>query len=161
MGKIIKKRVEYGGSSNSAENIKYDDTKNVKEAIDEVKSQIADVNSNLPTVVADNGWTLFKFNDGNFIGFFTYTTGNEIPMTESYGAIFISQMLKIQLPQSVLSVTRVVGNSAYLGGGVGGVSVSDIRSSITELTEVPFYFWSATSITKKADAIFICKGAWK
>ena len=36
MGKIIKKRIEYGGSSNSAENIKYDDTKNVKEAIDEV-----------------------------------------------------------------------------------------------------------------------------
>lgn len=40
MGKIIKKRIEYGGSSNSAENIKYDDTKNVKEAIDEVKSEI-------------------------------------------------------------------------------------------------------------------------
>ena len=38
MGKIIKKRVEYGGSSNSAENIKYDDTKNVKEAINEVDS---------------------------------------------------------------------------------------------------------------------------
>ena len=36
MGKIIKKRIEYGGSSNSAENIKYDDTKNVKEAINEV-----------------------------------------------------------------------------------------------------------------------------
>ena len=47
MGKIIKKRVEYGGSSNSAENIKYDDTKNVKEAINEVKSEIAGVNSNL------------------------------------------------------------------------------------------------------------------
>ena len=36
MGKIIKKRIEYGGSSNSAENIKYDDTKNVKEAINDV-----------------------------------------------------------------------------------------------------------------------------
>ena len=47
MGKIIKKRIEYGGSSNSAENIKYDDTKNVKEAINEVKSEIADANSNL------------------------------------------------------------------------------------------------------------------
>ena len=43
MGKIIKKRIEYGGSSNSAENIKYDDNKNVKEAI-------AEVNSNLPYV---------------------------------------------------------------------------------------------------------------
>ena len=50
MGKIIKKRIEYGGSSNSAENIKYDDTKNVKEAINEVKSEIADVNSNLQYV---------------------------------------------------------------------------------------------------------------
>lgn len=40
MGKIIKKRIEYGGSSNSAENIKYDDTKNVKEAIDKVKSEV-------------------------------------------------------------------------------------------------------------------------
>ena len=47
MGKIIKRRVEYGGSSNSAENIKYDDTKNVKQAIDEVKSDIAGVKSNL------------------------------------------------------------------------------------------------------------------
>ena len=47
MGKIIKKRIEYGGSSNSAENIKYDDAKNVKEAIDEVNSEIAEVKSNL------------------------------------------------------------------------------------------------------------------
>ena len=47
MGKIIKKRIEYGGSSNSAENIKYDDTKNVKEAINEVKSELTNVNSNL------------------------------------------------------------------------------------------------------------------
>ena len=47
MGKIIKNRVEYGGSSNSAENIKYDDTKNVKEAINEVKSEIVVVSNNL------------------------------------------------------------------------------------------------------------------
>ena len=47
MGKIIRKCIEYGGSSNSAENIKYDDTKNVKEAINEVKSELANVNSNL------------------------------------------------------------------------------------------------------------------
>ena len=68
MGKIIKKRVEYGGSSNSAENIKYDDTKNVKEAINEVDnllgntdiSAIGDgtvtggldaLNSNLSTII--------------------------------------------------------------------------------------------------------------
>ena len=47
MGKIIRKCIEYGGSSNSAENIKYDDNKNVKEAIDEVKSELATTNSNL------------------------------------------------------------------------------------------------------------------
>ena len=40
MGKIIKKRIEYGGSSDSAENIKYDDTKNVKEAINEVGNKL-------------------------------------------------------------------------------------------------------------------------
>lgn len=68
MGKIIKKRIEYGGSSNSAENIKYDDTKNVKEAINEVDnllgntdiSAIGDgtvtggldaLNSNLSTII--------------------------------------------------------------------------------------------------------------
>lgn len=82
-------------------------------------------------------------------------------MTTSYGNIFISPQLKIQLPQSVLSVNRVTGSSAYLGGGVGGVSVSDSRSSIEILTEVPFYFWSATSIAKRADAVFTCQGMWK
>ena len=40
MGKIIKNGVELSGSSNSAENIKYDDTKNVKEAIDETSENL-------------------------------------------------------------------------------------------------------------------------
>ena len=35
MGKIIRKCIEHGGSSNYAENINYDDNKNVKEAISE------------------------------------------------------------------------------------------------------------------------------
>lgn len=38
MGKIVRKGVEYGGSSNSADCIKYNETKNVKEAIDEIKA---------------------------------------------------------------------------------------------------------------------------
>ena len=38
MGKIVKQGVEYGGSSNSADCIKYNDTKSVKEAIDEIKA---------------------------------------------------------------------------------------------------------------------------
>ena len=75
MGKIIRKCIDYGGSSNSAENIKYDDTKNVKEAINEVDnllgntdiSAIGDgtvtggidaLNSNLNDVVTIIGATL-------------------------------------------------------------------------------------------------------
>ena len=38
MGKIVRQGVEYGGSSNSADCIKYNDTKSVKEAIDEIKA---------------------------------------------------------------------------------------------------------------------------
>ena len=38
MGKIVKQGVEYGGSSNSADCIKYNNTKSVKEAIDEIKA---------------------------------------------------------------------------------------------------------------------------
>lgn len=63
MGKIIKKRIEYGGSSNSAENIKYDDTKNVKQAIDGVKSDIAGVKSDIADV------------NSNLIGFPDYANG--------------------------------------------------------------------------------------
>ena len=38
MGKIVRQGVEYCGSSDSATSIKYDNTKNVKEAIDEIKN---------------------------------------------------------------------------------------------------------------------------
>ena len=44
MGKIVRKRKEFGGSSNSAENIMYDATKNVKEAIDETKNEVSELN---------------------------------------------------------------------------------------------------------------------
>lgn len=37
MGKIVRQGVVYGGSSDSATSVKYDNTKNVKEAIDEIK----------------------------------------------------------------------------------------------------------------------------
>ena len=67
MGKIIKKRIEYGGSSNSAENIKYDDTKNVKEAINEVKSEIATTNSNL--TASDNTTFRFGVNENGEYGY--------------------------------------------------------------------------------------------
>ena len=45
MGKIVRQGVEYGGSSNSADCIKYNETKSVKEVIDEIKAS----SSNNPT----------------------------------------------------------------------------------------------------------------
>lgn len=47
MGKIVRNGVEFAGSSNSAENIKYDDTTSMKDAIDETKTDINTLNSNL------------------------------------------------------------------------------------------------------------------
>lgn len=41
MGKIMKNGIEYSASSNSAVNISYDGTKNVKEAIDDVNSSLS------------------------------------------------------------------------------------------------------------------------
>ena len=49
MGKIMKNGIELSGSSNSAENIKYDETKNVKEAIDETSRKIDEY----PNVMCD------------------------------------------------------------------------------------------------------------
>lgn len=43
MGKVMMKGVPFGGSASSAEQIIYDDSTNVKEAIDEVKSDLSDV----------------------------------------------------------------------------------------------------------------------
>ena len=88
MGKIIKKRVEYGGSSNSAENIKYDDTKNVKEAINEVKSEIADVNSklvfDLPTFCnSDNITNLNNAKSDKTYSGIAYKGATNYPDTES------------------------------------------------------------------------------
>ena len=81
MGKIIKKRIEYGGSSNSAENIKYDDTKNVKEAIDKVKSDIADVNSNLSTNFP-TAWN-YPILSSCMINELDYTYGNEVAQRDA------------------------------------------------------------------------------
>ena len=45
MGKIVRNGVEYGGSSNSAETIKYNETKNVKDVINEIKSKAMFIDS--------------------------------------------------------------------------------------------------------------------
>lgn len=47
MGKVVMKKVPFGGSAGSAENIKYDETTNVKEAIDGVKSDVSAVSESL------------------------------------------------------------------------------------------------------------------
>ena len=53
MGKIVRQGVEYGGSSNSADCIKYNDTKSVKEAIDEIKASSSS-NPTAASVTFDN-----------------------------------------------------------------------------------------------------------
>lgn len=55
MGKIIRNGEEFGGSSNSAENIMYNETTNVKEAISETKDEVSALNSNL-TWWMENGY---------------------------------------------------------------------------------------------------------
>ena len=56
MGKIVRQGVEYGGSSNSADCIKYNDTKSVKEAIDEIKASSSG-NPTASSVTFDNANT--------------------------------------------------------------------------------------------------------
>lgn len=110
MGKIIKKRVEYGGSSNSAENIKYDDTKNVKQAIDEVKSELAGVNSEIAGVNSNLENKVQFIDYGNMI---TVST-NPYTVTEDVYVQYIHL-------SSSSSVPFLVNNVA--------VSVSDTTSS--------------------------------
>lgn len=56
MGKIMKNGIEYSASSNSAVNISYDGTKNVKEAIDDVNSSLT---------VNDTSF-IFDYKDGKY-----------------------------------------------------------------------------------------------
>lgn len=43
MGKVIMKGVPFGGSAGSAEHVKYDETSNVKEVIEDVKDDLSKV----------------------------------------------------------------------------------------------------------------------
>ena len=103
MGKIIKKRIEYGGSSNSAENIKYDDTKNVKEAITEVKSEIADVHSNLTEINSN----LTKLITG------TIASG-ETSITLTDSRIKTTSIVDIYFENKVLAPTSVTVNNGSI-----------------------------------------------
>ena len=64
MGKIVRKRVDFGGSSNSADRIKYDDTKNVKVAIDEINSNLEPI-CDLLLTANDTVTTLYDVSDLN------------------------------------------------------------------------------------------------
>lgn len=52
MGKIVRNGVEFAGSSNSAENIKYDGTTSVKDAISDLQTDVDTLNSNLEWKIA-------------------------------------------------------------------------------------------------------------
>ena len=91
MGKIVRQGVEYGGSSNSADCIKYNDTKSVKEAIDEIKASSSS-NPTAASVTFDNANTgLAATNvqdavtevNGNFSGYPDYANAIDI---KSYGS---------------------------------------------------------------------------
>ena len=110
MGKIIRKCIEYGGSSNSAENIKYDDTKNVKQAIDEVKSELAGVNSEIAGVNSNLENKVQFIDYGNMI---TVST-NPYTVTEDVYVQYIHLSSSSSVPFLVDNVT---------------VSVSDTTSS--------------------------------
>ena len=106
MGKIIRKCVEYGGSSNSAENIKYDDNKNMKEAIDEIKSDIAATNSNL--IASDNTKFRFGVNENGEYGYI---------VTDSEGADTVIPFKKYGTP-------TVLYSYGVMGSGYGSPSTT-------------------------------------
>ena len=106
MGKIIKKRIEYGGSSNSAENIKYDDNKNVKEAIDEVGTKLEETNSNL--IASDNTKFRFGVNENGEYGYI---------VTDSEGADTVIPFKKYGTP-------TVLYSYGVIGSGYGSPSTT-------------------------------------
>ena len=115
----------------------------------------------LPKIEKDGNWIMYKYPNGSYRAELAWTSGSDIALSTAYGSVFISQVFQLTLPQNVLTVVKVSGNSTYLGGGIGGVSMSDNRESIDNLTDAKFFFWSATNFTARVDAHFTCYGAWK
>ena len=115
----------------------------------------------LPIIEKDGNWIMYKYPDGSYRAELAWTTGSDIALSTAYGSVFISQVFHLTLPQNVRTVVKVSGNSTYLGGGIGGVCMSDRRDAIDNLRDVNFYVWSAQSFNAKVDAHFTCYGAWK
>jgi hypothetical protein len=165
---IIKKNVIYGGGSgDSSKTISYADYLNLPEAEKTmgITYYIPDYpdesSSESITIEKDGYWTVYKYPDGHYIALLSWTTGNEISLSTAYGSLFISTVFSLAVRQNVISVINVSGNSTYLGGGIGGISVSDNRNNIANLEDIKFYIWSATNITARVDASFMCFGEWK
>jgi hypothetical protein len=109
----------------------------------------------------DGDWIVYKFPDGTFIAENGWASGNAISMSNAYGNIYTSTSFNLVLPQNVITVNDILGSSSYLGGGIGGTVISDQRASVKDLSSVPFYFWSATSLSNPTKATFMCFGTWK
>lgn len=113
MGKIVRKRKEFGGSSNSAENIMYDETKNVKGAIDETKNEVSELNSSL---TANDNLTFNFSTDGEGNYGYLGADGSFIPFKGTPKEIYI-----------VASKTNVIGEGYILKQD--GTSISAIYTS--------------------------------
>ena len=150
MGKIIKKRIEYGGSSNSAENIKYDDTKNVKEAIDGVKSDIADVNSNLSTNFP-TAWN-YPILSSCMINEFDYTYGNEVAQRDAILKLSTNtheSFTYLGLRTALINYSNGKEMILYSGNGDrygGGIILSNISQKFFKAEKDDITFFDIDSI---------------
>lgn len=67
MGKIIRKRVEFSGASNSAEQIVYDNTKNVKTAISDIHQQMLTSSDVVDNLLGTSGVLPLSDNQGRIL----------------------------------------------------------------------------------------------
>ena len=110
----------------------------------------------------DNSWTLFKFGNGYFIGFRSWSAGNSIELKTAYGNVYTSTSFLLSLPQSVKEINSINGQVCYMGGGIGGLCLSDTRSAINIKTSISYYIWSAIAMTASNVKIScVCYGTWK
>ena len=157
MGRIIKKRVEYGGSSNSSENIKYDDTKNVKEAIDEVKSDIATTNSNLSTNFP-TAWN-YPILSSCMINEFDYTYGNEVAQRDAILKLSTNtheSFTYLGLRTALINYSNGKEMILYSGNGDrygGGIVLSNISQKFFKAEKDDITFFDIDSINSNFSKI--------
>ena len=159
MGKIIKKRVEYGGSSNSAENIKYDDNKNVKEAVDEVKSDIAATNSNLSTNFP-TAWN-YPILSSCMINELDYTYGNEVAQRDAILKLSTNtheSFTYLGLRTALINYSNGKEMILYSGNGDrygGGIILSNISQKFFKAEKDDITFFDIDSINSNFNNLLI------